>query len=80
MATPAWATSTPTLTFSGSQFFTFTCAVTAAGQGYTLTATGSAGRATGHTYTLTHANQRATTLFKGTAVTRTCWLSKGDEC
>lgn len=80
VATPGWATSTPTLTYAGSQFFTFTCAVTAAGQGYTLTATGSAGRATGHVYTLTHANQRATTQFKGAAVTRTCWLSKGDEC
>jgi type IV pilus assembly protein PilE len=78
--TPAWAASTPTLTYSGSQFFTFTCAVTNGGQGYRITATGSAGRATGHIFTITHANQRATTEFKGNAVTASCWLSKGSEC
>ena len=80
VAPPAWAASAPVLAYTGSQFFTFTCAVTNAGQGYTLTATGSAGRAQGHVYTLTHANQRGTTQFKGSAVTATCWLTKGDEC
>ncbi|MDH4061313.1 MAG: prepilin-type N-terminal cleavage/methylation domain-containing protein, partial [Aquincola sp.] len=76
VATPTWAVGTPTLTYSGAQFFTFTCAVTNAGQGYTITATGSNGRAVGHTYTINHNNARATTLFKGAAVTSTCWLTR----
>ncbi|MDH4287599.1 MAG: prepilin-type N-terminal cleavage/methylation domain-containing protein [Aquincola sp.] len=80
VATPTWAAGTPTLTYSGAQFFTFTCAVTNAGQGYTITATGSNGRAVGHTYTINHNNARATTLFKGAAVTSTCWLTRGTEC
>lgn len=77
---PSWAAGTPTLTYSGAQFFTFTCAVTNGGQGYTLTATGNSGRATGHVYTLTHANARATTLFKNTSVSASCWLTRGNEC
>ena len=40
VATPTWAAGTPTLTYSGAQFFAFTCAVTNGGQGYTITATG----------------------------------------
>ena len=79
-ASPTWAAGTPTLTYSGAQFFRFTCAVTNAGQGYTITATGNAGRAVGHAYTINQANQRATTQFKGNAVTSACWMSKGDEC
>jgi type IV pilus assembly protein PilE len=80
VASPTWAASTPTLIYAGSQFFTFTCAVTAGGQGYTITATGSSGRASGHTYTITHANVRGTSAFKGNAVTAGCWLAKGSEC
>jgi type IV pilus assembly protein PilE len=82
--TPTWAASTPALTYSGStpgrELFTFTCAVTNGGQGYTLTATGARERAVGHTYTITHANVRSTTQFKGSAVTADCWLAKGGEC
>jgi type IV pilus assembly protein PilE len=77
---PAWAAGTPTLTYSGSQFFAFTCALTNSGQGYTITAAGNNGRAIGHTYAITHANVRSTSTFKGSAVTATCWLSKGSEC
>lgn len=77
---PAWRGTGGTLLYPGAQFFTFSCEVTDSGQGYTLTANGTAGRAAGHTYRLTHANQRATTQFKGQSVTRGCWLSKGDEC
>ncbi len=81
VATPTWAAGTPTLTYSGAQFFAFTCAVTNGGQGYTITATGNAGtRANGHVYTIDQANQRATTQFKGNAVTNACWLTKGGEC
>ena len=77
---PSWAAGTPTLTYSGGERFTFTCALSGSGQGYTITATGSSGRATGHTYTITHANVRRTTQFKGSASTKTCWLSGGSEC
>ncbi len=82
-APPAWAVGTPTLTYAGAQFFTFSCALTNGDQGYTLTATGSAGRVgnpTRHVYTINQANQRATTEFKGNAVTSSCWLTKGGEC
>jgi type IV pilus assembly protein PilE len=80
VSTPTWAQNTPTLTYGGSQNFGFTCAVANGGQGYVITATGSASRATGHIYTITHANVRATTEFKGNSVTAPCWLSKGSEC
>ena len=78
--TPSWGTNTPTLTYAGQENFTFTCALTNSGQGYTLTATGSAARAVGHTYTLNHANARATTAFKGASSAKACWLVKGSEC
>jgi type IV pilus assembly protein PilE len=77
---PSWSDGSGTLTYSGSQFFTFTCALTGSGQGYTITATGSASRATGHTYTITQANVRRTTAFKGSTVSKGCWLSGGAEC
>lgn len=77
---PSWSSGTGTLTYSGSQFFGFSCATNAGGQGYTITATGNAGRAVGHAYTITHGNARGTTQFKGNAVTATCWLTKGGEC
>lgn len=77
---PTWAANTPRLLYAGSQYFDFTCAVTNAGQGYTITATGINGRADGHTYTITHANVRGTTEFKNNTVTSTCWLVKGNEC
>ena len=77
---PAWAASTPALTYGAAQFFTYGCALTNAGQGYTITATGSAGRAVGHVYTINHNNARSTTQFKGAAVAKGCWLVKGSEC
>lgn len=83
VATPTWAAGTPTLTYAGAQFFVFTCAVTNAGQGYTITATGNAGtRADGHVYRINHANQRFTATFKGNALSPEsgCWLTKGGEC
>lgn len=60
--------------------FALTCALAGGGQGYTLTATGSTGRSSGHVYTLDSNNVKATTSFKGAAVTRNCWLDKGGEC
>lgn len=75
---PSWSNFAP----NGSQYFTYTCSLSAANnnQGYVLTATGSAGRAVGHVYTLNHNIQKSTTTFMGTAVNRPCWLSKGSEC
>jgi type IV pilus assembly protein PilE len=77
---PTWAAGTPTLTYGAAQFFTYSCALTALGQGYTITATGSGGRAVGHVYTVDHNNARATTQFKGAVVASACWLIKGSEC
>jgi type IV pilus assembly protein PilE len=79
---PAWSLASGELLASNKKAFTVTCtpsAVDAAGnyQGYTLTATGIAGtRAAGHTYTVTDANVRATTQFKGASSSAACWLTK----
>jgi type IV pilus assembly protein PilE len=71
---PAWNSFVP----ANGRYFTYTCAIT--GTGYTLTATGSSGRVTGHVYTVNEANQQKTTRFKGQAVDKSCWLQKGSEC
>lgn len=76
-----WNTFVPT----GAKYFTYACAVnTAAGdssqQSYTITATGSAGRATGHVYTINQNGNRTTTQFKGSAVTASCWLTASTSC
>jgi type IV pilus assembly protein PilE len=78
---PSWATSTPTLTYGAATYFTYTCALSSAGQAYTITATGSSARAVGHVYTIDEGNHPKTTFFKGVAATnRNCWLIKGGEC
>jgi type IV pilus assembly protein PilE len=77
---PSWATSTPTLTYVAAKYFGYSCALTNGGQGYTLMATGSTGRAVGTTYTLNSANSQGTTSFAGVAVGKTCWLVRGNEC
>ncbi|MCV2368513.1 type IV pilin protein [Paucibacter oligotrophus] len=68
------------VSFSGPTHFTMTCSLSNSGQGYTITATGSSGQASGHIYTLNQSNGQATTKFKGASVTASCWLLKGDEC
>jgi len=73
---PAWSNFAP----AGAQRFTFQCVLSNGGQGYTLTAIGSSGQATGHEYTLTAENAKATTKFKGQAVNKTCWASKAGDC
>jgi len=66
-------------TSTAAKYFTFTCAM--AGNTYTVTATGSAGRATGHTYTIDQDGKQVTTVFKGSAVSgKNCWLISGSEC
>lgn len=65
----------------GTQYFTISCTPSTDGQSYTLTATGSSGRAVGHIYTVMQDNAKATTTFKGAAVSgKACWLVKGSEC
>ena len=74
---PAWANFTP----GSASKFSFACGVLDSGQGYRVTATGKTGvAAAGHAYTVDHSNNQATTTFKGGAVTKTCWLARGNEC
>jgi type IV pilus assembly protein PilE len=76
---PAWKSFVP----ANSKFFTYTCLTTGTGgaTGYTITATGAAGRAVGHVYTINESNQQTTTQFKGAAVSgKNCWLQRGNEC
>lgn len=66
---------------AGIKYFTYACAfVGGDAQTFIVTATGSAGAVTGHTYTINHANAKTTTAFKGAAVTKSCWLISGSEC
>jgi len=69
----------PSSTTGAVKYFTYVCAPTAGG-GYLITATGSAGNATGNVYTVDDSNTKQTTSFKGNTVTKSCWLVKGDEC
>jgi type IV pilus assembly protein PilE len=77
---PSWNGFAP----AAARHFTFSCALNgnsgAGNQGYTLTATGSAGRTLGHTYTITHDNVQRTTAFKGAVVAKACWVTRGSEC
>lgn len=75
---PSWSNFVP----AGAQYFTYACALTNGGQGYTLTATGSSRQAVGHEYTIDNNNNRTTTKFKGTAYSpaKGCWLISGNEC
>lgn len=77
---PSWNTFAP----AGARYFSYGCVLTGStgtgNQSYTLTATGSSGRAVGHTYTITQDNVQSTTVFKGGSVTKPCWLVKGSEC
>jgi type IV pilus assembly protein PilE len=71
---PSWADFKP----KGAKYFSYACTVT--GTGYTITATGAQGKALGHVYTVNEANVQGTTKFKGQAVTKSCWLMRGNEC
>jgi type IV pilus assembly protein PilE len=71
---PSWNTFVP----QGQKNFTYSCVTSVSG--YTLTATGSGGMVDGHVYTINENNAQTTTQFKGSAVTKNCWLIKGTEC
>ena len=81
---PSWSAGTGTLRYAGSvpgrELFTFNCTLSAGGQGYQIDAVGASQRALGHTFTITHANQRTTTAFPGHSTSSNCWLSRGSEC
>lgn len=79
-ATCASGTSWGNFVRTGSKHFSYACALSNSGQGFTVTATGAAGAAVGHEYTVNHNGVLATTKFKGDASTKLCWLIKGDEC
>lgn len=71
---------------ASSPYFTYTCVVGSATPtvAYTATATSIAGAlgttAGDYTYSITEANAKSTTKFKGGSVTKACWLVKGSEC
>ena len=75
-------------TWSGlppTEYFSFSCITNTTGgdtlqQSYTLTATGRAGRAINHIYTINQSGDRRTTEFKGVVVTAQCWLSRNSTC
>lgn len=60
--------------------FTFNCALTNGGQGYTLTAAGNSGAVNGYTYTINQSGDRRTTKFKQQDSTAQCWLEKSPNC
>ncbi|TCS36478.1 type IV pilus assembly protein PilE [Paucimonas lemoignei] len=69
--------------FSSSGGFDFSCELTGdpvLNQAFIIRATGTSGRANGHTYTLDSNNVKSTTKFKGIAVTANCWLDKKNTC
>jgi type IV pilus assembly protein PilE len=65
---------------STAKYFSYACATSGTYQAYTLTATGASGASIGTTYTLTETGTKSTTSFKGSAVTKGCWLVTGSEC
>jgi type IV pilus assembly protein PilE len=77
---PSWAG----FTSNGARYFTFACALGSAAdnQTYTITATGSAGRAVNHVYTINSAADKRTTQLNGTTFSpaKTCWASRSSDC
>lgn len=71
--TAACAVSVPT-----AANFTVTCSITASGQGFTATATGS-GAMDGYTYTINQAGTRTTSAHPKGA-NAGCWTTKGTTC
>lgn len=59
--------------------FTIGCTLGASAQSFTASATGS-GAMSGFAYGIDDGGNRTTASFKGAAVSKTCWLQRGDEC
>jgi type IV pilus assembly protein PilE len=68
---------------AATKYFTYTCALGAGGQSYTITAASvpatSGGAAGDWSYTITDRNVRATTKYKGATSTAQCWQTKQNE-
>lgn len=62
------------------RYFQYACALTAAGQGFTVTATGAGSMTTGYDYTIDHNGSKKTTKYAGSEVNTSCWLSRGSSC
>jgi type IV pilus assembly protein PilE len=74
---------TARVALTATKYFTYTCALGAGGQSYTITAASiaatSGGAAGDWSYTITDRNVRATTKYKGTTSTAQCWQVKQSE-
>lgn len=72
------------ITLPTSNNVTYSCTVGGTNSTFTATATSIAGRlgsATGdYTYSINQTNTKQTTKYKGSSVTKTCWLISGSEC
>lgn len=64
--------------------FAISCATATPYTTYTLSAKSLAGKGLGaaddYTFTINQSNAKETTKFKGTTLTKTCWLNSGSEC
>lgn len=63
---------------ASTKYFDYTCKVGSTTQLYVITAAGK-GDISGYEYTLNQSNAQATTKFKGTTVTKSCWITKASE-
>jgi type IV pilus assembly protein PilE len=61
-----------------TSFFTYSCSLTASGQGFTATATGI-GSIAGHSFTIDEQGRKLTTAFPG-AGSASCWLVRTGIC
>jgi type IV pilus assembly protein PilE len=73
--TAACSVNTPTATAN----FTFACELANGGQGYLVTATGTA-RMADYVFTVDDSGARKTTQFPDTTGTANCWLTKAGAC
>lgn len=67
-----------------SNYFSFACTVGNPNSTFSATATSTAGgvspTAGDYVYSINEINAKGTSAFKGTSLTKNCWLVKGGEC
>ncbi|XZG70508.1 type IV pilin protein [Chitinibacteraceae bacterium HSL-7] len=76
----AGATSVVNFASAEAKYFTYSCAVSDTGQGYTITATGALSHAAGYIFNIDESGAKGTTKYKGSTVNKACWLIRGSEC
>jgi type IV pilus assembly protein PilE len=65
---------------SNTSYFTFNCALSGGGQGFTATAVGSSAM-TGYSYTVDQAGAQKTTAYpKRSSLPAACWLTRPGDC